>query len=429
MALLFTTLLGISSCILVYLIFAFNSEGFIRETETAIDMDLADSIELQRQFGDAAFVSLLDRKSKLSNGRFYLLLDTENHKIAGNLNHLPSDTWPMAEGIIRFSLEDAQMAAKIYTFDDGNRLLLARDIGKSIQNFQRIQWLCGLVIGLMLVVVMTSFFISTFVVSRINRIAATAHNIMETGDLTRRITIDSSWDDLSNLAMVLNAFLARIEQLMAGIRQVSDNIAHDLRTPLTRLRNRLEEYAEKQPAAAREECERQVQEADQLLETFNALLRITNIQTGKRHAGFKAFAFDRMLMDVIELYEPLAEEKKIIIEYKIEPYEFYGDPHLMFQAVANILHNAIRFSPESGNIAIALQAMKQGAELSITDRGPGIPDAEKPKVFDRFYRADSSRQSEGNGLGLSLVAAIAGLHGISIELNDANPGLKVTLRM
>lgn len=433
MALFFAVLLGTACCILGYLIFAFSSENFIRETESAIDADISGFVDLYHAAGETAFNELLQRRSNdASAGRYYLLLDMNEKKLAGNLDRLPEEVWTMSEGIIRFTLPGLrtgrEIAAKIHTFSNGKRLLVARDIEESAKTFRHIQWLCIVIIGLMLIVIATSFIISTFVVSRINRIAEAARTIMDTGDLTGRIWIKSSWDDLSNLAQVLNAFLDRIEQLMTGIRQVSDNIAHDLRTPLTRLRNQLEAHADKQhDTTARGACEELVGEADRLLETFNALLRIANIQTGKRHAGFKDFSFDKMMTDVIELYEPLAEEKQINIRYQIAPYTYYGDPHLLFQAVANILHNAIKYTPAEGAISIHLQTNDRGAILTIADTGTGIADTEKSKVFERFYRVDSSRQADGNGLGLSLVAAIIELHAGAIRLGDGNPGLIVMI--
>jgi signal transduction histidine kinase len=435
MALFFTVLLGSASCILVYLIFAFSSQNFIRETEAAIDADISVMVELHQGKDEAAFIDFLNRRSAVIHGQFYLLLNADGRKLSGNLRALPNNVWPLSEGIIRFILqpqdapgliekENRSVAAKIYTFPNGNQLLVARDISDSARTFRRIQWLCGLIIGLMVIVVATSFVISTFVVSRINRIALTAQNIMDTGDLTRRISIDSSWDDLSNLAQVLNSFLSRIEQLMTGIRQVSDNIAHDLRTPLTRLRNQLEGFSAKQTEAdAQDECEQLVSEADRMLETFTALLRIANIENAKRHTAFCDFAFNGMVTDVIELYEPVAEEKQISLQSRLEPFMYHGDPNLLFQVVANLLHNAIKFTPRGGTIVLTLS----GNQLVIQDNGPGIADSEKNKVFERFYRTDTSRHTPGDGLGLSLVAAIIDLHCGHIALSDAHPGVIATI--
>lgn len=293
-----------------------------------------------------------------------------------------------------------------------------------------IRWLSILSIALMIIVIAASFVISIFVVSRTNRIALTAKDIMDTGDLSQRIIIDSRWDDLSNMAYVLNAFLDRIEVLMQGIRQVSDNIAHDLRTPLTRLRNNLETLRsqdlsdEMQPV-----YEVMISEADHLLNTFNALLRIARIETGKQKTQFVDINFKKIVCDVIDLYEPLAEEKHISITSDLSEAQYNGDRDLIFQALANILDNAIKFTPTDGAISIKLTRSEGRSILTIRDNGPGIPEGEQDKVFDRFYRSESSRTTPGNGLGLSLVEAVVKLHAGSISLKNLGPGLEIRLSL
>jgi signal transduction histidine kinase len=295
------------------------------------------------------------------------------------------------------------------------------------------QWLSLLSISLMAIVIFVSFIISTFVVNRTNRIATTAKIIMDTGDLSKRIAIDERWDDLSNMAYVLNAFLARVEDLMHGIRRVSDNVAHDLRTPLTRLVNNLESLrahdAISNDESARLACESMIDETTRLLETFNAMLRITRVETGAMRQDFTTLALDNILSDIIELYEPLAEQKNIQIQHDISPQSCTGDANLLFQAFANILDNALKFTPDGGTVAISLQSAGERTLCVFRDTGPGIAEADRLKVFDRFYRADSSRTHEGNGLGLSLVAAIIALHNGQITLADANPGLCVQITL
>lgn len=280
------------------------------------------------------------------------------------------------------------------------------------------------VIALMSVVVLVSFIISHFVVSRINTIAQTAREIMDTGDLSQRISIDSQWDDLSNLAQLLNRFLERNEALMDGIREVSNNIAHDLRTPLTHLRNQIEDLKSRE--ITENDREALLAEADHLLAIFNSLLRISNIEKGARHHAFSEVDLHALISDVVEFFEPLAEEKNISIAYSTSS-EFItkGDRHLLFQLFANILSNAIKFSPENSEVVVSANA----TEVVIADRGTGIADAEKELVFRRFYRSDTSRSSEGNGLGLSLAKAIADLHQGSIVLEDNHPGLRVIIRL
>ncbi len=281
-----------------------------------------------------------------------------------------------------------------------------------------VPWLAGVVILLMAMVVMVSFLISRFVVTRTNMIAQTAQEIMETGDFSRRISIEGEWDDLSHMAQVLNLLLERTEQSMQGIRQVADNIAHDLRTPLTRLRNKLEEAGDHALMA----------EADHLLTTFAALLRISNLELGRRHGTFQPVTLPALLRDVMELYEPLAEEKGIHLTSDMplsEAITIEGDRNLLFQMLANLLDNAIKFTPQGGHVVVSLLPN----EIRIADTGNGIAAADKPRVFERFYRAENSRHSAGNGLGLSLVAVVAKIHHIAILLEDNHSGLVVRLRL
>jgi signal transduction histidine kinase len=281
-----------------------------------------------------------------------------------------------------------------------------------------------IVISLMSMVVLVSFIISHFVVSRINRISQTAREIMDTGDLSQRIRVDTSWDDLSNLAQLLNRFLDRNEALMDGIREVSNNIAHDLRTPLTHLRNQIEDMRSRE--VHEHDMDELLAEADQILAIFNSLLRISNIEKGKRYKAFEAIELHALLGDVIELFEPVAEEKNIRIQHKkSSDISTHGDRHLLFQMFANILSNAIKFSPIGSDVIISANA----SEVIIADRGAGVADTEKELVFRRFYRSDTSRSTEGNGLGLSLVKAIIDLHHGHIVLEDNYPGLRVKVKL
>lgn len=282
--------------------------------------------------------------------------------------------------------------------------------------------LCLCAIALMLAVIVISFFISVFVVSRTNRIARTAHEIMETGNLAQRIEVDSRWDDLSYLSSVLNRFLERNEDLVQGVQRVSDNIAHDLRTPLTRLRNNLEDLKAKSTEAAAEQADALIAEADHLLGTFSALLRIARIETAQQR-NFAPLSLDGILRDIVDLYEPVAEQKNMRITLDAEPTTYTGDRNLLFQAIANIVDNAIKFGAPDSAIDVHLRSDQTAIVCSVRDRGQGIAADERDNVFRRFYRGEQSRSQPGNGLGLSLVHAVVALHGGRIELADANPGL------
>ena len=278
------------------------------------------------------------------------------------------------------------------------------------------------------------FYISYHVLNRINAIVDTADNIITTRDLTQRIHIDNPWDDLSKLSQVLNTMLAQIDHSVNSIRQVSDNIAHDLRTPLTRLRNDIENL--KLGLAGNEEKQHEVNElvteCDGLLSTFNALLRIANIESGRMQPTFHSIDLMPVAEDVIDLYEPFAAEKEIRLVLIAEPTTTMGDKDLLFQAMANLLDNAIKHTPANGTITLGLStsSVTNRAIVTVSDTGCGIPDNHKEHVFRRFYRTESARNTPGAGLGLSLVSAIITLHHGVIKLSDNTPnGLVVTTNL
>lgn len=426
MALLFTVLLGMGVLVMGYFGYYFSRGYLIHGTEETIDTEI-------RYLGQDPDLALRINAAPANGARLYLLTDRRGGRIAGNMDALPADVSLLSEGTVVFSTaQGARYAAKIQTLPDGRYLLAAVDITKTAESLARMQALSIAGIFFMILVILTSFMISTFVVSRTNRIARTAKQIMDTGNLSQRIVIDSRWDDLSHMSSVLNAFLARLEDLVDGITRVSDNIAHDLRTPLTRMRNSIETLRKralvKNDADLGAACDNLLAEADHLLGTFGALLRISRIETGRSKQSFSTLPLHKLAFDVMELYEPLAEEKGLNIRAEIEPAEIAGDRDLLFQALANLLDNAIKFSPAGGNICIrTAPSAAGGAVIEMTDSGPGIPPAEREKVFQRFYRGESSRHTAGNGLGLSLVGAIAMQHDARITLDDAGPGLRVRI--
>ena len=419
MALLFTILLGLSTAILAYFIYTYSQQSFMRETEVAIDAEIASIVEWVQLTDNSDIREIIAHRQAHRKHHHYLLINKDGEKIAGDLDALPQEAERLTEGVILFFAQENRNAAKIHTLESGDQLLVARDISELSLLHEQRQLLSGLVILFMFIVIFVSFAISAFVVSRINRIAATAQNIIDTGDLSQRVPIDSDWDDLSNLAKVLNQFLRKIEELMSSVRTVSDNIAHDLRTPLTRLKYKLDQL----DGEASTEL---ASEADQMLATFNALLRIANIEAGRQENEFKAIDLSVVLNDVVELYEPLCDEKQINIHFSPTSFELEGDRNLLFQAFANILDNAVKFTPKKGDIRIEMDANRQ---IVISDNGPGVAEEERERVFNRLYRGESSRTSPGAGLGLSLVAAVVQLHNGSIELEDAKPGLSVTLKL
>jgi signal transduction histidine kinase len=254
-----------------------------------------------------------------------------------------------------------------------------------------------------------------------------ARQIIE-GDLSRRMPTRGTGDEFDQLAENLNAMLDQIAVLMEGIRQVSDNIAHDLRTPLTRLHSRLEaaRLGQADPAV-RATVDELIADTDALLSTFNALLRIAEIEAGQRRAAFEAVDLSTIARDAIELYEPVAQEKRQTIVSELAPAPVRGDRHLLSQAVANLLDNAIKYSPPGSRIEVVAGATANGTSLAVSDNGPGIPPEYREQAVRRFFRLEASRSTPGTGLGLSLVSAVAKLHGARLCLDDNAPGLKASL--
>jgi signal transduction histidine kinase len=240
-------------------------------------------------------------------------------------------------------------------------------------------------------------------------------------------------DELNTLSRTINGMLDQIEQLVHGVKNVSNSIAHDLRTPLAELRSRLEELSLIRPSTAAifEEIDGAVADVDRVMRIFDALLRLAEIDAGMRRSGFIAVDASDLASNAVEFYEPAAELKNINLTFESDgATPVSGDPVLLAQALSNLIDNALKFAPDSGTIGVAVHKQPDGSvQVSVSDNGPGIQDAEKDKVFERFYRGDASRGTPGVGLGLSLVQAVAKLHGSALELSNLRPGLEVKMTL
>ncbi len=426
MALLFTVLLTVSAAILGYFLIDFGRRDFLRETEAAIDIEIRMLSTLEN--GEGMLLHYIQRRSKDDEMVRFRYEDKAERLRGGTIDPMPKNITKIAEGVLRFDLDTRHgkqtFAAKVHTFADGSRVVVARNVHELIKSYERLQYLSWLIMSLMLAVILVSFGISYFVVSRINRIGATAQSIVDTGDLSQRLPIDSRWDDLSNLSEVLNGFLNKIEDLMSGVREVSNSIAHDLRTPLSGLRSDIE--ALKGQQVSDRHIEILLADADRILAVFHALLRIANIEKGRRSSAMGIVDLEKVLRDAAELYEPVAEERYISFQMTTaSSVHVRGDSDLLFQMFANLIDNAIKFSSEGSVIHLHCGVEKGQSIVCVKDQGPGIPDTEKDKVFKHFYRGDASRSQPGNGLGLSLVRAVAEQHQAVIRLEDTIPGLCV----
>ncbi len=310
------------------------------------------------------------------------------------------------------------------------QLLVARDVDERYKTEKlfttTLPWSGLLMLALALV---GGGLISRNVLTRLDSINRTSREIMA-GDLSRRVPVTRAGDEFDELASNLNRMLDRTERLMRGMREVTDSIAHDLRTPLNRLRNRLEGTLSQLDNESREgkEIGAAVDETDQLIGTFNALLLIAEAEAGVAREAMAPVDLPAVVEGVAELYGPVAEEKSVALE--IAPcgaVTIAGNKRLISQALANLLDNAIKYTPSGGSVKVAVADTPSGVALSVADTGPGIPVEARAHVLERFVRLEESRNSPGTGLGLSLVAAVARLHDARLDLDDNKPGLKATL--
>ena len=307
-------------------------------------------------------------------------------------------------------------------------------LGYDIDELEDVQGLVIRALGLGLVpMVLLSAACGTFIAWRAQRRITALHDAIARivhGQLGVRLPVGAAGDQLDQVAVAVNGMVQEIERLVHEIRGVGDNIAHDLRTPLTRVRMRLERAREE--AATREEfqgaIDRIIGAVDQALVVISAMLRIGEIEHGRRQAAFRELDLAGVLHAAAELYEPLAEENGIRLTVDVKPARLVvGDADLLLEAMGNLLDNAIKFAPGGSEVILALDGGDGSARVRIIDRGAGIPPVERDRVMQRFYRTERSRTVKGSGLGLSLVAAITRLHGFDIEIADANPGCEIRL--
>jgi signal transduction histidine kinase len=410
MALLFTVLCGSVSLCLGYFINYFAKGNIIESAEAVLDSEVRYIEALE---GAPPF----DTQDK----RIYVPIKEGLFFPEG----FPTPSKRLAEGLLVFEMPHTgqRYAARIHTLPDERKILIGVDITDISKDFEFMQGIGIASIVFVMLVVFVSYLISIFVVSGTNKIAKTAQEIIKTGDLSRRLEISSKWDDLSNMAGVLNMLLDRIELQMQITRQVSDNIAHDLRTPLTRMRNHIEALHLKEPD--KETYDLLLVETDQILATFNALLRISRIETEQQRSQFHMISLDKVLNDVIEFYRPLAEDKNIHLDVSTENLTYYGDRDLLFQAFANILDNAVKFTPHDGQIEIRLKTVSKGISVTIENTGDPVIEDDLPRIFERFYRSENSRSMAGAGLGLSLVYAVITLHNAKVFAQNTEQGFKI----
>jgi signal transduction histidine kinase len=431
--------------------FAWNTRRMITEQITdTVNAEVGEISEIYVRRGLQRLVNTIDSRALRPGANLYLVTTPTGQAIAGNVGSLApgvmaSTGW--SETLYRRREDndsvDHRALVQVTELTNGFRLLIGRDLEERRRLFgivaKAAQW------SLLVVVVLGiggGIFVARRVLQRIDAMTGTAQRIMA-GDLTGRLPVGRSGDELDRLAENLNVMLERIEALMTGLKEVSDNIAHDLKTPLTRLRNRAEEALAKSGCEAeyRAALERTIEESDGLIRTFNALLMIARAESGQARGNMDDFDAAEVASGIYELYEPLAEDDEMILRVRTQPTPLHGNRELISQALANLVENAIKYGKPvavaqplsagavAANKEILIEARREGGQvlLSVTDHGAGIPEGDRKHAVERFVRLEASRTQPGSGLGLSLASAVATLHGGELRLGDGHPGLIATL--
>jgi hypothetical protein len=438
LALGYAAIFILSSFLLVGILWWRTTVYLDREVDAVIVADAQAVGDRLHDFGLlGALETVRDRaNAEADEHAIYLLADPTLNPVAGNMT-----AWPARIGQrpgwyeIGLARDGKLHATRILYVDlpGGYRLLVGRDVQDRVAIRRLIlgalAWAAGIAV---LLAIGGGLLVRRSVLARIEAINRTAAAIVR-GDLSRRVPVRGVTDEFDQLSQTINGMLQQIEVLIDGVRNASNAVAHDLRTPLAELRNRLEDLLRTRPplADAMQEVQAAVGDLDRVIGVFNALLRLAEIDSGARLSGFRAVRLDTVASEVAELYGPVAEVKGIEFAYTAPgEVRVQGDPDLLAQAIGNLVDNAVKFSPAGGQVSLDLVAKAEGGvDVIVADRGPGIADAEKSHVVRRFYRGDAGRGVTGVGLGLSVVAAVARLHGGQLEFADRHPGLTATLTL
>ncbi len=440
LAILYVGIFMLATCVVggfVYL--AYYNNSYV-ETKAALEADIQGFSDVYTFSGKQISVVekvIEKRLEKDRNSSFYLLLNADGGYVTGNIHTLPQVAESRSgdyvvyevpyENVIGnapskhdFFTDHYDILTKRLAFENQMVLLVGRDIDAFQTSQDFVVSLAWIAIGLVCIMAFIGFTMGAVLLKRVKIIYQTANKVVEKGDLSARIPVEKDMGDFKPLADIFNAMLTRIEGSVEGIRQVSDNIAHDLRTPLTRLKQYVEDMKEQSDNPRMLDI---ANETDRIIVTFNALLRIANLEHGKSSSEFCHIDLKVVLNDLYEYYNLLSEEKKIMMEIELpeEQLHVIGDKDLLFQAFSNIVENAMKFTPEGGEILLQVKNDDTKIDVTISDSGMGIADEEKEKIFRRFYRIEESRHTQGNGLGLPLVKAILDLHNAHIFLDNNHP--------
>jgi len=431
--LLYAGLFGVSVLILLEVVYWASGVYISNSLDAAIDSDITELEESLRAGGiEALAAQVKERVRQMPDGPIYYLLESSNGEIiVGNLSPFHGAEGRFYLKVPRSSGPSLPVRAHGITLTGEKYLIVGVDALARREMQQLILRVFGWSSAIVLVLAFGGgALMSGRLLRRIETISRASRDIMA-GDFSRRIPVRGTDDEFDHLVAGLNAMLERNEAAMDSVRQVSNDIAHDLRTPLTRLRQRLEmaQRRARSVEAWQRTAEGCIADMDAILETFGALLRIAQIESGMPTRRFVTVDLSELLHTVIEVYQPMADEREQRFTADIAAgLTVRGDRELLAQMIANVLENAMKHSPTGASVSLRTSQSPGAIAVAVIDSGPGIPVADRTRVFKRFYRLERSRSTPGSGLGLSLAAAIAAVHQASIELTDNNPGLRVTLR-
>jgi signal transduction histidine kinase len=432
LALLYATLLAASAVVLGFIVYWTVQTSVDQQMTARIDAEIEILKGELRSEGSAELTREVEKRINYFGALEYFLADADGKRLAGNLTNLPTtDGWSdiaVPEG--QHGNDPKYFRVKTVHLDNGFRLVVGDDLGPK-EDIRR-AFLGALDWALLAFLVLTltaGALLSNAFLSRVDAIGRTAEAIIN-GDLSSRVPLRGTNDNFDRLSATLNRMLDQIQLLMESLGQVSNDIAHALRTPLGRLRQKLE--AARVTSGANSKCatiiDAALVETDNILDTFSALLRIAQIESGTRMAGFREIDLSKLFETVSEAFSAAAEDDGKTLTAKIAPsVKLWGDRDMISEMLANLIDNAIRHTPAGAHIEVSL--VDHGSQLvaSVADDGPGVPQSECERIFRRFYRLERSIKAPGTGLGLSLVAAVAELHGMEFRASDNAPGLRMTM--
>jgi signal transduction histidine kinase len=428
---MYAALTGVSFLLMCGVILWSTTRFMQQQIDATVSSELAEMLADPQATQPDGLQAIVRAFTGRSPGFYYLLQDRSGKVLAGNLPAVTAVTGVREWGGLATNRKTPFSAIRGRGVDVPEGYLF---VGLSTLQHHEMEervassFLGGLVAAILLALAGGAV-MSRGLLRRIESVSQTSRDIVD-ADLQRRVPVRESGDEFDHLAVSINVMLDRIQTLMEGLRQVTTDIAHDLRTPLSRVRQRLElaQRPDVNPDALRAVIDATRDDVDSILEIFSALLRIAQVEGGVRKAGFTEVNVGDLLRSVLEVYRSALEEKGQRLQERIDSdLVVRGDRELLMQLFANLLENATRHSPTGSHITVAVRRSSEGVEVSVADDGPGIPEALRSKVLQRFFRLETSRTTPGNGLGLSLAAAVAALHDASLKLSDNEPGLRVTV--